>query len=146
MISAVLDANVLVSGFVANQGGPAEVVAAWFAGEFDLVLSEHILEGTARAWSKPYFRTRYTHAEVRDTLALLRVNARFIVPVDTIHGVCEDEEDDLVLATAIAGDVPYLVSGDKGMLALGRYQDVTILTPRDFLDLLDRQSDEPEGR
>lgn len=48
MISAVLDANVLVSGFVANRGGPAELIAAWFAGEFDLVLSEHILEGTAR--------------------------------------------------------------------------------------------------
>lgn len=143
MISAVLDANILVSGFPANRGGPAEIIAAWFAGEFELVLSEHILDGTIRAWSKPYFRTRYTHAEIQDTLMLLRVEARFVVPVNTIHGVCNDDEDDRVLTTAVAGTVPYLVSGDKGMLSLGHYQGVTILTPRVFLKLLDQQSNEP---
>lgn len=74
----------------------------------------------------------------------MRVEARLVVPVDTIHGVCDDEEDDLVLATAIAGGVRYLVSGDKGMRNIGRYQDVTILTPRAFLNLLDQQSDEPD--
>lgn len=137
MISAVLDANVLVSGFPASRGAPAEIIAAWFAGEFELVLSEHILEGTARAWSKPYYKERYTRSEVRDVLALLRVESHLVVPVTTIHGVCEDEEDDLVLATAVAGDVPFLVSGDKGMLALGHYHGITILTPRDFLSVLD---------
>jgi putative PIN family toxin of toxin-antitoxin system len=117
------------------------VIAAWLAGEFDLVLSEHILEGTARAWAKQYFQTRFTQTEVRDTLALLRGNARFVVPIETIHGVCEDEEDDLVLATAIAADVSYLVTGDIGMLNVRHYRGITILTPRDFLDLLDQQTE-----
>jgi predicted nucleic acid-binding protein len=50
--------------------------------------------------------------------------------------VAEDEEDDLVLATAVAGDAAYLVTGDRMLRSLGRYRNVTILSPREFLTVL----------
>ena len=57
-----------------------------------------------------------------------------------MHGVAEDAEDDLVLATAIAGGAGYLVTGDKFLQTLGHYQNVAILSPQQFLTLL---ADEP---
>ena len=48
-------------------------------------------------------------------------------------------EDDLVLATAVSGDADFLVTGDKQLLALGTYQSVSIVSPRDFIGVLDRQ-------
>lgn len=136
MIRAVLDVNVIVRGFSAAVGGPAEVVAAWSEGEFELVLSEHIFRGTIRTWSKPYFRARITPNEVRENLDRLRTEATLVVPVDTVHGVADDEEDDPVLATAVAGQVSHLVTGDNGLLELVRYEEIAIVSPRDFLEVL----------
>lgn len=57
-----------------------------------------------------------------------------------IAGVATHAEDDLVLAAALAGQVHYLVTGDKDLQALGSYQGITILPARAFLDLLDQEN------
>ena len=73
---------------------------------------------------------------MQHALTLLRAEATLVVPASTVRGIGEDEEDDLVLATAIAGDAGFLVTGDKYLQALGRYQNVVILSPRQFLTSL----------
>ena len=144
MIRATLDVNVLVSGFPAERGTLADLIAHWTAFAFELVLSEHILTEAAEAWAELYWAARYTQERVQDTLHRLRAEATMGVPVTTVHGVGEDEEDDLVLATAIAGDVSFLVTGDRHLQALGQYQNVVILSPRQFLQVLaDDAGDEP---
>ena len=139
MIRATLDANVLVSGFPAETGPPSELVERWTNLEYELVLSEHILEGIARAWQKPYYRRRYSSEQRQEALDLLREAALLVTPVTTVPGVGEDEEDDFVLATAVAGNAEYLVTGDGVLQGLGRFQDVTILSPRQFLDVLEAE-------
>ena len=136
MIKAVLDVNVLVSGFVAPHGTLTEILGAWSNGQFELVSSEHVLRGCGRAWRKPYFRSRYTEGEIEATLAILRSDAVIVIPVSTVHGVADDLEDDLVLATAVAGRADALVTGDKALLGLGSFQGCTIVSPRAFLLLL----------
>lgn len=144
MIRAVLDVNVLVSGFPAPGGTPAALIERWLRREFELVISEHILGGVVRAWANPYYQTRYHHNEVQRALALLRSRADLVIPVTTVHGVADDEEDDLVLATGVAEQVSHLVTGDQGLLRLGTYAGFTILTPRGFLTLLEQQANEDE--
>lgn len=48
-------------------------------------------------------------------------------------------EDDVVLATAVSVRPSILVSGDTKLQQLGHHQGVTILSPRDFLTLLEQQ-------
>jgi uncharacterized protein len=136
VIRATLDVNVLVSAFPASSGSPAELLERWLRREFELIHSEHILTEAAEAWAKPYWAARYTADQVHNTVALLRERAHLVVPAATVRGVAEDEEDDLVLATAIAGGAGFLVTGDKYLQALGRYQNVVILSPRQFLEVL----------
>jgi len=140
MIQAVLDVNVLVSGFPAERGVPAELIDRWLDREFGLVLSEHILDGVARAWKNAYYRTRYQGDEPRQALALLRARATMVIPVSTVRGVAEDDEDDLVLATAVAGTASHLVTGDRHLRKVEQYQGVSILTPREFIALLDHHA------
>lgn len=45
-----------------------------------------------------------------------------------------DPDDDPLLATALAGEANYLVTGDKGVLGLERVESVRILTARAFLE------------
>ena len=42
----------------------------------------------------------------------------------------------LALGTALAADAECLVTGDKDLLSLKRYQDVLVLSPRAFYDRL----------
>lgn len=144
MILAVLDVNVLVSGFPARGGTPAEVIECWTEAGFELVLSEHILGGVARAWRKRYYLARYTEDEARGTIDLLRSDANIVIPVATVHGVGDDEEDDQVLATAVAGRASYLETGDKGLQRLRVYEGIMILFPREFLDVLRQDVASPD--
>ena len=140
MIRAVLDVNVIVAGFAAPAGIPAEIVSAWLWGGFELVISEHIFRGAFRTWSKPYFRARITPDEVQRALNILRSKATLVAPVDSVFGNAEHQEDDVVLATAVAGGVTYLVTGDHGLQRVGRYGDIVILSPRAFRDVLDAEA------
>ena len=103
MIAAVLDVNVIVSGFPGRRGAAAEVIDRWLTREFRVIVSEHILNGVIRAWKNPWFRDRYARNEVERALYLLRSRAIAVTPASGIHGFAPDAEDDLVLATAVAG-------------------------------------------
>lgn len=139
MIRATLDVNVIFSGFSASGGAPAEVIAPWLRRQFVAVLSDHILTGAAAVWDRPYWRSRYAAAEASHALALMRSRAVLVAPAPGVRGIAADEEDDLIVATAAAGNAGDLITGDRALQAVGRYQNVTIVSPRQFLDLLDAE-------
>ena len=138
MIATVLDVIVIVSGFTSNQGAPADLIERWLSREFQLILSEHILDGVARAWNKAWFQERYDANEAQRALGLLRTRATIVVPVSVVHGVAPDWEDDLVLTTAVAGNATYLVTGDRRFRAVGRHGTITFCSPREFALILGR--------
>jgi putative PIN family toxin of toxin-antitoxin system len=140
VIRAVFDGNVLVSGFVANTGAPSELIEQWLRHRFVLVLSEHVLAGLSRVWERPYWRTRIQADEAHLAIQLLRNRATVVVPTVTVQGIGEDEEDDLVLATAAAGRAGYLVTGDQHLQGIADYEGIIILSPRQFLAVLDLTS------
>ena len=52
----------------------------------------------------------------------------------TLNVVAEDPSDDMVLAAALEGNAPYIVSGARHLLSLGGYEGVAILSPAQFQD------------
>ena len=50
-----------------------------------------------------------------------------------VAGVASHPEDDLILATAVAGGASFLVTGDRRPRAVGTFQQITLLSPREFL-------------
>ncbi|MDP9474043.1 MAG: putative toxin-antitoxin system toxin component, PIN family [Chloroflexota bacterium] len=142
MIRVVLDASALVSGFPASAGTLAEIVDRWRVGGFHLVVSQHLIEEVGRDWTKPYWQARFTLAQVERALALLQLEAEVVPVTAQVTGVATHPEDDLVLASAVSASADYLVTGDKQLQRLGRYEGVMILSPRDFLALLQEPEDE----
>lgn len=136
MIVAVLDTNVLVSAFPEHGTAPAMLVEAWRMGVFHLVISGQILEELAETWSDPYWQDRFSPVESEAAIALLRREAIVTELTVEISGVATHPEDDLILATAIAGGAAYLVTGDRKLRALGFVQGVAMLSPREFLEQL----------
>ena len=138
MISAVLDTNVLASGFVRTnpQSPPVQLIDAWRARLFTLVVSEHILAELASTFEEPYFLTRLTPTQRSADISLLREEATLTPITVPVHGIATHPEDDLILATALSEQADYLVTGDTKLQDLGTYHGVRILSPSAFLNLL----------
>ena len=142
MIRAVLDTNVLVSGFASvaqTTSTPAELIRRWRFRRYSLIVSEPILYELEHTLRNEYFQQRLTPRDVDDALKLLGSEAIHIHLGLTVARVASHPEDDLILATAVSGDVDYLVTGDRALQALGSYQGVQIVSPRHFLGVLDGQ-------
>lgn len=128
----VLDTNVFVSGVLG--GALAEVITRWQAGEFTVVVSDEIAREYLEVLRRPKFGLP---AEVIDDIgAYLLQNADFVTPTEVLHVVPDDPEDDKFIEAAVAGEAELLVSGDRHLLALRNYQDLSIVTARDFLERL----------
>ena len=142
MIRAVLDANVLASGITAirnRESTPGALMRLWQARAFELVLSEPLLAEVVRSLRDPYFRRRLSPAKLSRAAALLRFRSTLIPLTVSVSGVATHPEDDVILATASSAGVDHLVTGDQKLQRLGTYQCLQILSPRDFLDLLDQE-------
>jgi putative PIN family toxin of toxin-antitoxin system len=137
VIKAVVDSNVLLSGLLTGSTPPGQIVDAWRAGRFQLVTSDAIVDETIRQLTtNRYFRRRLTTEQIARAVELLESRALRAPGGAPVHGIASHPEDDLVLSAALNAGAGYLVTGDLQMQKLGRYQGVTILSPRAFLDIL----------
>ena len=127
----VLDTNVLLAAF--GTHGLCSVVFELCLLSHEIVLSEHILdEFRKNAVEKFKFPPDRAARDVR----FLRRRGTLVTPSPVISISCSDASDVPVLGTALAGAVDHLVTGDKGLLELGRVGSVEIITPREFYDRL----------
>jgi uncharacterized protein len=132
--AAVLDASVLISGFL-TEGPPRSILALAEAGRIRMVLWAVILEETRRTLLKPKLLRTYRHsAEAIDTFSDGIADAALLVEGDPAFvSPCRDPNDHHVVATAVAAAAPVIVTGDKDLLDLDQYAGMRIVTPRQFL-------------
>ena len=126
----VIDTNVLVSA-VFFGGRPGEVL--------DLVLRRR-LEAVATARIIAEYQAtieclleRYGGAHLRLSIMPILAAMEVIPQTDNVH-VCRDPDDDKFISCAVDGKCIYIVSGDKDLLAVEKYNDVEILTVAQFLE------------
>jgi putative PIN family toxin of toxin-antitoxin system len=139
VIVAVFNTNVLAAGFVGladPHSTPGELPRRWRAKTFTLVVSEPILVKLARVFSYPYFTRRLSTGEIADVFVGLRAQA-LIQPITVeASGVATHPQDDVILATAVSAQAPYLVTGDKPLLERRAFRGTLLLSPRQFLEIL----------
>ncbi len=143
MIDVVLDTNVLasgVAGFPNPDSTTGELLRRWRARAFVLVVSEHILAELDRTFANRYFTSRLSDEQITAAMETLRSSAVIQTVTVRVAGIATQPKDDLVLATALSAGVDYVITGDKPLQALSRYLSLTILSPRQFLDLLEAQA------
>lgn len=131
-MKVVLDTNILISGIGRPEGAPGQIVSAWLAGKFDLVVSEALLEEFRRVLFYPKVRKLLMQAgladdDLRDYIDIMRMKAITAstnnVPLPVTP---PDPKDTHVLEALVAADAEFLVTGDKKhLLSLGMAQIVT---------------------
>ncbi len=128
-MKAVFDTNVLVSALF-WRGTPYRCLLAAEAGLFELVVSSEILDELVNVLERKFL---LTNEEVAESVQLIRKIGRQVEITKRVHIVEDDPDDDKFLEAAIAADAEIIVSGDRHLLQLQRYEDVQILKANAFM-------------
>jgi len=139
VIRALLDTNVLLSGFAglnSDRSTPGKLLQAWFRGEFTLVCSDFILEELGKGLAKPYFARSVVEVEPEPLLSIGLLGQHVSITA-RICGVASHPEDDEVLSATASAEVDFLVTGDGPLLQIAQVRGVPIVSPVQFLAILD---------
>jgi uncharacterized protein len=139
MLRVVLDTNVFVSSMLVKAGNPAQVLDAWRAGRYELVISSSIVAEIRAVLAYPRIRRKYAvdDDDAEQLVALLEHDALFVSGnAEVSNAIPADTKDEKILACAIDGQADMIVSGDPHLLDLGECRRIPILTVRQFLTRL----------
>jgi uncharacterized protein len=141
MIRAVLDTNVLVSAEIKKEGKPNQILRQ--VDKFEWLTSEYILGELARVLLRKHIQTKYhkqaTAQERSRYEGLIRSEATLVAVTTEASGVPRDVKDNPVLACAKDGQATHIVTGDRHLLQLDAYEGIQIVTPEQFLHILENE-------
>jgi len=131
-MNIVLDTNVFISG-IFFSGPPYKILKAWKNSQIQIVLTQDILEEYQRV--AELLAEQFSTIDILPIIQLISIHGLFVKADQFDAPVCEDPDDDKFLECAIAGNVKIIVSGDKHLLRVSGYRGITVLKPREFLDI-----------
>ena len=133
MLRVTADSNIYVSALIARRGNPYEFLQLARAGKIRLAVSDAILDEVADVLERKFGWTPEDIAEARRQIEGFAQKVR---PTVVLAAVKDDPDDDRILECAAAAHSDYVVTGDKHLLRLGRYDSMRIVNVADFLGLL----------
>lgn len=123
----LLDTNVLIAAFI-TKGVCSELLEHCLR-HHEIVSSEFILDELHKNLVKKF---KYSAEDGDSVVQLLRLRVSLFEPSPLPQPVSRDKDDDMVIATALAGEAVCIVTGDNDLLTLKEHQGVTILKPANF--------------
>ncbi len=132
----VLDTNILISALIRPKSVARQIYEAARSGRIALVTCDAQLDEFRRVTRYPKVQRYIRPAEAGTMLNELRELAVYIDVRDKVD-VSPDPADNFLFAMAQAGEVDYLVTGDKeDVLALGQHGRTQIVTVRKLIEIL----------
>lgn len=114
------------------------------AGRFLLVTAPALLEELDRVLR--YARLARAFPQPKAIVALVAEIAVLVEPRRRLR-VLDDDADNRVLEAAVEATADFIVTGDRGLLALERHEATEIVSPRSFIERLEwsRPPDKDRG-
>ncbi len=129
-MKAVFDTNIFVSA-LAIPGGQAErAIDLVIDARVNLCISKEIIHEVLRVLAQKFSKGP---EELSRTAVFLSELAELVVPRKKL-AVLDDEPDNRILECAVTGHADAIVTGDRAMLNLKKYQEIRVLSLRQFLD------------
>ncbi|MBN1444714.1 MAG: putative toxin-antitoxin system toxin component, PIN family [Candidatus Omnitrophica bacterium] len=132
-IKTVLDTNIFVSSFFG--GNPGKVVESWKDEKIILCITQSVLDEYIRVLAE--FKNLDIQEQIRQLLDLFATGyeIEFILPRHEIRTV-SDPSDDKFIECAVSAGAQYIISGVKALLKIRKYQNISILSPALFLQVV----------
>ena len=123
--------QIIIAAFAAR--GLSETIMEVCLSEHEIVLGDDLFDEILR---NIRHKIKLPPGVVDNIGAFLREHSTISIPVPLASDVCRDPDDVKVLGLAVASNADYIFTGDKDLLVLKSFQEIQILNPRSFSDIL----------
>ncbi len=131
--AAVFDTNILISALLSTSGSPFQCLALAKVGRIESVTCQEILDEFAE---KLLLKFKFSEEMTQKAVNEVYEFSRMVEISGSLKAVPDDSDDDMVVECAAIGSATHIVTGDKHLLSLKRYQDVAIVKAAEFVALL----------
>lgn len=134
MMLVVIDTNVWLSAFYFHSQNASKILAAWESNDIELALSNELFAEIQKAFFYDKFKKSLviTDLQLNNFVEFIKLRSKNFNIQGIDAKVPKDKNDDKVLATLIASNADYLITGDKGLLELS--PKYSIISPSSFVD------------
>jgi putative PIN family toxin of toxin-antitoxin system len=135
VLKVTVDSNVWVSALL-TPGNARKVVNCLKKGRFRLVYTNEIFDELIEVLARKKFAKKLIAQDREDLIDLIKQRGMLIRARQLPATISRDQKDDKFLVCSIASKCNFLVGGDKDLLCLAEYADVRIISPAQFLKML----------
>lgn len=135
MYKVVYDTNIYISGIFWSKGNPRKTLLLAEAKTVLVYTSLFILQELDKVLLVDF---KLSKEEADEIIKHILTYTTVIEPAKNIDVIKTHSPDNIILGCAIGARANYIVSGDKHLLDLGEYEGIKILTPKGFLEEMER--------
>ena len=128
----VFDTNILISALFSQTGSPFRALALAKIGQIESVTCQEIMDEFAE---KLLLKFKFSEDKTQSAIGEILSFSRMVEISGTLKAVPNDADDDMVIECAVIGNASHIVTGDKHLLSLVKYQDIAIAKATDFVNL-----------
>ncbi len=132
-VRVILDTNILISA-IGFGGVPREVFLLTIKEKIKGVISQILLVELIEVINKKFPRLIPDLSDIASSISELFL---IVHPKESIN-IVRDRDDNRVLEAAVEGDCDFIITGDEDLLKLGKYKKIKIVTPAQFLELVQK--------
>ena len=135
IVRVVLDTNVLISALL-FKGELSRIVDLWRKGRIVPIVSKETFEELRTVLEYPKFSL--SGAEIKSLIEHEILPFFEVVNVSKhVKGACRDPGDDKFISCALSANADGIVTGDKDLFDLRKYQSIKIIPASDFIKMFD---------
>jgi putative PIN family toxin of toxin-antitoxin system len=122
----------LISALFSETGSPFRALALAKIGQIESVTCQEIMD---EFLEKLLLKFKFSEDKAQSAIDEILSFSRIVEISGTLKAVPNDPDDDMVIECAVVGNASHIVTGDKHLLSLVKYQDIAIAKATDFVNL-----------
>ena len=128
----VFDTNILISALFSETGSPFRALALAKIGQIESLTYQEIMD---EFLEKLLLKFKFSEDKAQFTIYEILSFSRIVEISGTLKAVPNDPDDVMVIECVVVGNASQIVTGDKHLLSLVKYQDIAITKAADFVNL-----------
>ena len=133
----IIDTNLWISFLISKQFSFLDNLIE--RNKVKLIFSDDLIADFLEVIRRPKLSIFFSEEDLNHLLEIIDQKAEF-VNVTSFVDVCRDSNDNFLLALAKDGDADYLITGDKDLLIIKKFENTDIITIADSKILITSRS------
>ncbi|MGF1542022.1 MAG: putative toxin-antitoxin system toxin component, PIN family [Pleurocapsa sp.] len=129
-IKVIVDTNLWISFLIGKELSSLKLLLT--EQTIQPVLCEQLIEEIILVTQRPKLQKYFPQSKVQELISLLKVIG-FSVEIKSRVSICRDSKDNYLLSLAKDSQADFLITGDRDLLSLEKFESTTIVTYQDFL-------------